>query len=380
MKLHEAEARELLRRAGLPVPDGEVATTPAAARATAERLFAGGAIQVVIKAQVLVGGRGKAGGVKLAGNAEEAEKIAAQILALTIKDLPVRRVLVAPAAEILREIYLSALIDRSSRGILLMASAAGGMEIEEVAAKDPTAIIRENAHPHAGLLPFQARRLGLRIGARGDLLKQFVAIATGLVRVARESDADLVEVNPLAVVPAPELPGGERLVCLDAKVTIDDSALDRHPELEAWRDEDSEDPIDREAREMGIAYIRLDGSIGCMVNGAGLAMTTLDLVTRAGGGARADKVAAAMRIILADTGVKAILVNIFGGITRGDEVARGLIEARGQQERTVPMVVRIVGTNAKEAAELLTAGGFATASSLDEAAEKAVALAAGGAA
>jgi succinyl-CoA synthetase beta subunit len=300
----------------------------------------------------------------------------------------VRRVLVAPAAEILREIYLSALIDRSSRGILLMASAAGGMEIEEVAAKDPTAILRENAHPHAGLLPFQARRLGLRIGARGDLLKQFVAIATGLVRVARESDADLVEVNPLAVVPAPELPGGERLVCLDAKITIDDSALERHPELEAWRDEDSEDPIDREAREMGIAYIRLDGSIGCMVNGAGLAMTTLDLVTRAGGtpanfldiggGARADKVAAAMRIILADKGVKAILVNIFGGITRGDEVARGLIEARGQQERTVPMVVRIVGTNAKEAAELLTAGGFATAASLDEAAEKAVALAAGG--
>jgi succinyl-CoA synthetase beta subunit len=393
MKLHEAEARELLRRAGLPVPDGEVAATPAAARAVAERLFAkrlfaSGATQVVIKAQVLVGGRGKAGGVKLAATAEEAEKIAAQILALTIKDLPVRRVLVAPAAEILREIYLSALIDRSSRGILLMASAAGGMEIEEVAAKDPTAIIRENAHPHAGLLPFQARRLGLRIGARGDLLKQFVAIATGLVRVARESDADLVEVNPLAVVPAPELPGGERLVCLDAKVTIDDSALERHPELEAWRDEDSEDPIDREAREMGIAYIRLDGSIGCMVNGAGLAMTTLDLVTRAGGtpanfldiggGARADKVAAAMRIILADKGVKAILVNIFGGITRGDEVARGLIEARGQQERTVPMVVRIVGTNAKEAAELLTAGGFATAASLDEAAEKAVALAAGG--
>ena len=390
MKLHEAEARELLRRAGLPVLDGEVATTPAAARATAERLFAAGAAQVVIKAQVLVGGRGKAGGVKLAANADEAEKTAAQILALTIKDLPVRRVLVAPAADIVREIYLSALIDRSSRGMLLMASAAGGMEIEEVAAKDPGAIIREIAHPHAGLLPFQARRLGLRIGARGELLKQFVAIATGLVRVARESDADLVEVNPLAVVPAPELPGGERLVCLDAKVTIDDSALERHPELEAWRDEDSEDPIDREAREMGIAYIRLDGSIGCMVNGAGLAMTALDLVTRAGGtpanfldiggGARAEKVAAAMRIILADKGVKAILVNIFGGITRGDEVARGLIEARGQQERTVPMVVRIVGTNAREAADLLTAGGFATASSLDEAAEKAVALAAGGAA
>jgi succinyl-CoA synthetase beta subunit len=297
-------------------------------------------------------------------------------------------VLIAPAAEILREIYLSALIDRSSRGILLMASAAGGMEIEEVAAKDPGAIVRVVAHPHGGLLPFQARQLGFGIGLKGDLLKQFVAIAAGLVRVAREADADLVEVNPLAVVPAPDLPGGERLVCLDAKVTLDESALDRHPDIAAWRDADSEDPIDREAREQGIAYIRLDGSIGCMVNGAGLAMTTLDLVTRAGGtpanfldiggGARSEKVAAAMRIILADPGVKAILVNIFGGITRGDEVARGLIEARGQQERTVPMVVRIVGTNAREAAELLQAGGFQTATSLDEAAEKAVALAAGG--
>jgi len=390
VKIHEAEARELLARAGLPVPDGATASTPSAARAAAERLFAGGANQVVIKAQVLVGGRGKAGGVKLAASPDEAERVAAAILALEIKGLPVRRVLVAPAADITREIYLSALIDRTSRGVLLMASAAGGMEIEEVAANDPSAIVRLNAHPHAGLLPFQARRLGFGIGLSGELLKQFVVIATGLVRVARDADADLVEINPLAVVPASSVPGGERLVCLDAKVTLDDSALDRHPEFAAWRDVDSEDPIDREAREQGIAYIRLDGSIGCMVNGAGLAMTTLDLVTRAGGtpanfldiggGARSEKVAAAMRIILADAGVKAILVNIFGGITRGDEVARGLIEARGQQARSVPMVVRIVGTNAAEAAELLRAGGFETAVSLDEAAEKAVALAAGGAA
>ena len=390
MKIHEAEARELLARAGLPVPDGATASTPSAARAAAERLFAGGANQVVIKAQVLVGGRGKAGGVKLAASPDEAEHVATAILALEIKGLPVSRVLVAPAAVITREIYLSALIDRASRGVLLMASAAGGMEIEEVAAKDPSAIVRLNAHPHAGLLPFQARRLGFGIGLSGELLKQFVVIATGLVRVARDADADLVEINPLAVVPASSVPGGERLVCLDAKVTLDDSALDRHPEFAAWRDVDSEDPIDREAREQGIAYIRLDGSIGCMVNGAGLAMTTLDLVTRAGGtpanfldiggGARSEKVAAAMRIILADAGVKAILVNIFGGITRGDEVARGLIEARGQQARSVPMVVRIVGTNAAEAAELLRAGGFETAVSLDEAAEKAVALAAGGAA
>jgi succinyl-CoA synthetase beta subunit len=391
MKIHEAEARQLLADAGLAVPDASTATTPAGARAAAERLFSGGASQVVIKAQVLVGGRGKAGGVKLAATPEEAEQVAAGILALEIKGLPVRRVLIAPAATILREIYLAALIDRSSRGVLLMASAAGGMEIEEVAAKSPEAIVRVVAHPHAGLLPYQARQLGFGIGLSGELLKQFCAIAAGLVRIARSSDADLVEVNPLAVVPAPELPGGERLVCLDAKVTLDDSALDRHPELAAWRDADSEDPIDREAREQGIAYIRLDGSIGCMVNGAGLAMTTLDLVTQAGGspanfldiggGARSEKVAAAMRIILADPGVKAILVNIFGGITRGDEVAKGLIAARDQQDRVVPMVVRIVGTNAKEAAELLTAGGFETAASLDEAAEKAVALAgAGGAA
>jgi succinyl-CoA synthetase beta subunit len=391
MKIHEAEARQLLADAGLAVPDASTATTPAGARAAAEQLFSGGASQVVIKAQVLVGGRGKAGGVKLAATPEEAEQVAAGILALEIKGLPVRRVLIAPAATILREIYLAALIDRSSRGVLLMASAAGGMEIEEVAAKSPEAIVRVVAHPHAGLLPYQARQLGFGIGLSGELLKQFCVIAAGLVRIARSSDADLVEVNPLAVVPAPELPGGERLVCLDAKVTLDDSALDRHPEVAAWRDADSEDPIDREAREQGIAYIRLDGSIGCMVNGAGLAMTTLDLVTQAGGspanfldiggGARSEKVAAAMRIILADPGVKAILVNIFGGITRGDEVAKGLIAARDQQDRVVPMVVRIVGTNAKEAAELLTAGGFETAASLDEAAEKAVALAgAGGAA
>ena len=388
MKIHEAEARALLGRAGLPVPDADVAESAAGARVIADRLLSGGSTRVVIKAQVLVGGRGKAGGVKLAATAAEAETTAAEILALTIKGLPVRRVLVAPAAEISREIYLAALIDRSTRGVLLMASAAGGMEIEEVAARDPSAIVREVAHPHGGLLPFQARRLGFGIGLRGELLKQFCAIAAGLVQVARSNDADLVEVNPLAVVPAPDLPGGERLLCLDAKITLDDSALDRHPDLAAWRDADSEDPIDREAREQGISYIRLDGSIGCMVNGAGLAMTTLDLVTRAGGtpanfldiggGARADKVAAAMRIILADAGVKAILVNIFGGITRGDEVAKGLIEARAQQSRTVPMVVRIVGTNAAEAAVLLREGGFETATSLDEAAEKAVALAATG--
>ena len=315
----------------------------------------------MIKAQVLVGGRGKAGGVKLAASGTEAEAVAAEILALTIKDIPVRKVLVAAAADIVKEYYLGAILDRASRRILVIASAEGGVEIEEVARVTPEAIHRVEAHPLLGLLDWQARQLAFAIGLGGPHLRTFVAIARGLVSTMLAYDADLVEVNPLAVVRQPDdtSTATEALVCLDAKITLDDSGLARHPELEALRDPDSEDPADAEARALGIAFIHLDGSIGCMVNGAGLAMTTMDLVKRAGGepanfldiggGARADKVAAAMRLILADPKVRAILVNIFGGITRGDEVARGLIEARAVQERDVPMVVRIVGTNAEEA-------------------------------
>jgi succinyl-CoA synthetase beta subunit len=263
-----------------------------------------------------------------------------------------------------------------------MGSAEGGVEIETVAETNPEAIIRVHADPYAGLLDHQARRLafGMRLGSHW---KAGATVARGLVRTMLAVDADLVEVNPLAVIRGAD--GAEQLVCLDAKVTLDDSALPRHPELEALRDPDEEDPADREAREAGISFIKLDGTIGCMVNGAGLAMTTMDLVKRAGGepanfldiggGARADRVAAAMRLILADDKVRAILVNIFGGITRGDEVARGLIEAREQQSRSVPMVVRIVGTNAAEADVLLREARFETAASLDEAAAKAVAAA-----
>ena len=266
-----------------------------------------------------------------------------------------------------------------------MASAEGGVEIEEVARVNPAAIHRLAAHPHLGLLDWQARQLAFAVGLGGPHLRDFVVIARGLVATMLANDADLVEVNPLAVVreAGPDGTAVERLACLDAKITLDDSALFRHPELEALRDLDEEDPVDRQAREEGINFIKLDGSIGCMVNGAGLAMTTMDLVKRAGGqpanfldiggGARADKVAAAMALILADPQVTAILVNIFGGITRGDEVARGLIEARAVQARDVPMVVRIVGTNADEAAALLEANHFATATSLDDAAAKAVA-------
>jgi succinyl-CoA synthetase beta subunit len=387
VKIQEADAKKLLLAQGLPVPPYEVARSPAEARAAASRLLHGhGSVgQVVIKAQVLVGGRGKAGGVKLASSDDEAEHVADAILGMRIKDIPVRKVLVAPAADIVREYYLAAVLDRAARRILLIGSAEGGVEIEQVAATNPEAIIRIHADPLLGVSDWQARELAFRMGL-GAHLKATVGVARGLVRTMLANDADLVEINPLAVVREGG-PGAaeERLVCLDAKITLDDSALFRHPDHEAMRDPDDEAPADVEARRHDISFIHLDGTIGCMVNGAGLAMTTMDLVKRAGGepanfldiggGAKADRVAAAMRLILAEPKVEAILVNIFGGITRGDEVAHGLIEARSRQERDVPMVVRIVGTNAEEAAQLLEEAHFATAASLDEAAAKAVAAA-----
>jgi succinyl-CoA synthetase beta subunit len=392
VKIQEADAKSLLVAQGLPVPAWEVAHTVDAARAAAERFLAAGPVgdKVVIKAQVLVGGRGKAGGVKLAGSVDEAGEVAGAILGMDIKGITVRKVLIGPAADIVKEFYLAAVLDRADRGILLMGSAEGGVEIEVVAADHPEAIIRRHADPLLGLLDYQARELAFSMGLGGHL-KAAVAIAKGLVQTMRAYDADLVEINPLAVVRevGPDGAAVERLVCLDAKVTLDDSALARHPGLEDLRDPDDEAPADREAREAGLTFIKLDGTIGCMVNGAGLAMTTMDLVKRAGGepanfldiggGARADKVTEAMRLILADPRVDAILVNIFGGITRGDEVARGLIDARAQQTRDVPMVVRIVGTNAAEAAALLQEARFETATSLDDAATKAVAASRGAA-
>jgi succinyl-CoA synthetase beta subunit len=386
VKIQEADAKQLLVAQGLPVPPWEVARTPTEVRAAAERVLARGADRVVVKAQVLVGGRGTAGGVKLAGDAGEAEVVGRQILGMDIKGITVRKVLVAAAADIVKEFYLAAVLDRGARRVLLMGSAEGGVEIEQVAAERPDAIVRIHAHPTAGLLDWQARQMAFALGL-GTHVRAALAIARGLVATMVANDADLVEINPLAIV---REPGGggtffEQLVCLDAKISLDDSALPRHPGLEDLRDLDEEDPTDRAARAEGISFIRLDGSIGCMVNGAGLAMTTMDLVKRAGGepanfldiggGARSDKVASAMGLILADPNVRAILVNIFGGITRGDEVARGLIEARAMQARSVPMVVRIVGTNAEEAGRLLREARFETAASLDEAAAKAVAVA-----
>jgi succinyl-CoA synthetase beta subunit len=391
MKLQEHHARRLLGAQGLPVPPSRLATTPQEVADAAAAFAADGSDEVVIKAQVLVGGRGKAGGVRVARGVEAARAAGKAILGMSIKGITVRRVLVAPAARIARELYLSAVVDRAARRVLVMASGEGGVDIEAVARERPEAVLREHAHPHLGLFDFQARRLAVGLGLPPDQQRAFGRIAQGLIATLQANDADLVEVNPLALVEVADA-DAPRLVlqCLDAKVVIDDSALWRHPDIEALRDLDEEDPTDRAAREEGINYIRLDGTIGCIVNGAGLAMTTMDLIQRAGGepanfldiggGARADRVEAALRLILADPAVEAVLVNIFGGITRGDEVAHGLIAARDAQSRDVPMVVRIVGTNADEAHGILSDAHFITAETFDEAAERAVAAARGAAA
>jgi succinyl-CoA synthetase beta subunit len=361
----------------VPVLAGEVATSADEARAAAERI--GG--PVVVKAQVLVGGRGKAGGVKLADTPDEAAARAGEILGLSIKGVTVRTVLVTPAAQIAHEYYLGLILDRGCQAITIIASAEGGVEIEETARTNPAAILRLPLHPLIGLQEHQVRRVAFFLGLPAGLREEFATTLRGLYAAFVDADADLAEVNPLVIT------ADGRLVALDAKIVLDDSALFRHPELEALRDLAEEEPAEVTAREAGINFIKLDGTIGCMVNGAGLAMTTMDLVKLAGGepanfldiggGAKADRVAAAFHIILDDPRVKAILVNIFGGITRGDEVARGIVEARATLSRPVPMVVRIVGTNAAEAAEILRAGSLITADSLDDAAAKAVAAAHG---
>lgn len=372
MKLQEYRSKEILARYGLPLLNGEVCRTPDEARAAAERI--GG--QVVIKAQVLVGGRGKAGGVKLAATPDEAAEKARQIIGLDIKGTTVRKVLVAPAADIEREIYLGMILDRAAHAITVIASAEGGVEIEELARTDPDKVIRMPLHPLIGLQEHQVRRLTFDLQIPAELRKDFSKVAWGLYQAFEATDADLAEINPLAITP------DGQLLALDAKIVLDESALFRHPDLEEMRDLDEEEPSEIAARDAGINFIKLDGNIGCMVNGAGLAMTTMDLVKLAGGdpanfldiggGAKADRVAEALRIILSDSKVRAVLINIFGGITRGDEVAKGIVEARAQQERNVPMVVRIEGTNAEEAAVILEQAQLLTAGSLDEAAAKAV--------
>ncbi len=377
MNIHEYQAKRLFGRFGIPVPAGEVATTPAEARAIAARL--GG--RVVVKAQVLTGGRGKAGGVKLAAGPDEAEARAAEILGMDIKGHTVHKVLVDPAVAIASEIYLAVVLDRGQRRTTIMTSRQGGVDIEEVAATDPSAIKRVTVDPLVGLQPFHGRRLAYGIGLTGAQAGQFGRIVAQLYQAYQDLDATLAEINPLVV-----LEGGD-LMALDGKVNLDDSALFRQPELEALRDPGEETDAERMAREAGLNYVDLDGSIGCLVNGAGLAMATMDVTQLCGGspanfldiggGAQADKVETAMRIILRDPRVKSVLVNIFGGITRGDEVARGILAALGNIDTDVPFVVRIVGTNAAEARAILAGADMQTAPTLYEAAQMAVAAAAG---
>jgi len=375
MKLHEYQARDLLARFGVPVTGGGVASTPQEARRIAEEIGS----KVVVKAQVFVGGRGKAGGVKLADTPDQTEQVASQILGMDIKGLTVEKVLVAEAISYQKEIYLSAILDRSTKRVMMIASAEGGVEIEEVAKTNPDAIIKIPAHPSMGLLDYQARQLAFAIGlSDGKQARQFAQIATGLYRTFVQTDASLAEINPLVIR------DDGSLQALDSKILLDDSGLFRHSDLAAMRDSSDEPEAEQKARAADITFIKLDGSIGCMVNGAGLAMATMDVVKLyggepanfldIGGGAGKEKVKAALQIILADPNVKSVLINIFGGITRVDEVAKGIIAALEEIQTDVPMVARLVGTNEEAGRKLIEEStvSLISASTLAEGAQKAV--------
>ncbi len=377
MKLHEFQSKRIFARYGVPIPEGDVATTPVEAGAIAARLGK----PVVIKSQVLVGGRGKAGGIKLARDPAEAERIAGQILGMDIKGLKVKKVLVDEAARIQKEIYLGVVVDRATKRAVMMASAEGGVEIEEVARVSPEKIYKVSINPFLGLQPFQAREIAFGIGLDKDLVGSFAAIAQGLYKAFVGTDASLAEINPLVVTDE------HKLLAVDGKIVLDDNGLFRHPDLEEMRDLDEEAPAETEARKHGLSYVKLDGNVGCMVNGAGLAMATMDVIKLfggapanfldIGGGAKADKVAAALRMILSDPNVKSVLFNIFGGITRCDEVAKGILTALEEVKPNVPMVVRLVGTNEEEGRRLLANANMRATTSLVEAAQLAVAAARG---
>ena len=378
MKLHEYQAKQIFARYGVPIPRGRVTNTAAEAKQIAEEL--GG--KVVIKSQVLVGGRGKAGGIRLARNPKEAEELATMILGMEIKGLPVSKILVDEGVGISKEIYLGITNDRSARRPVIMASAAGGVDIEEIAATSPEKIIKVHIDPLLGLRDYQARDVAMGIDLPRVHWRSFMEIAKNLWNSFQETDATLAEINPLVIT------SEGKLMALDGKMLIDDNALFRHSDLGEIRDQDNEAVSEIEARKYGLSFIKLDGNIGCMVNGAGLAMASMDIIKLfggdpanfldIGGGATSDKVAAALRIILSDPNVKAVLINIFGGITRCDEVARGILTALAEVNTSVPMVTRLVGTNAEEGARLLADAKMITAVTLADAAEKVVAVAKGG--
>ena len=387
MKLHEYQSKFRFAEFGLPIPRGKVATTADEAKAIAEEL--GGV--VVVKAQVHVGGRGKAGGVKVAKSPDEAYEYANQILGMDIKGLTVEKVLVDPGADIQQEIYLAITNDRSVGKPLIMASAEGGMDIEQLNEERPEAIIREHVDPFLGLHGYQANKIASGMNLPREHLRQFSKILHGLYNCYIKSDAELAEINPLAIV---KENGENTLMALDGKMIIDDNALYRQKHLAEMRDTSGEPPAETEARKAGITYIKLDGQIGCMVNGAGLAMTTMDMTKLygdedgigpanfldIGGGASPEQVTAALKIILSDSNVKAVLINIFGGITRCDEVANGLLTAYEQVKPDVPMIIRLQGTKAAEGNQIVREANLPniiSAETLTEAAQKAVEVAKG---
>jgi succinyl-CoA synthetase beta subunit len=384
MRVHEYQAKAILARHGVPVPKGEVAFTPAEAAEIAARL--GGT--VVVKAQIHAGGRGKGGGVKLAKTAEEAERLAHDMIGMTLVTRQtgragrvVNRVLVEQGVTIARELYLSIVLDRAAGKPLIMASAAGGMDIEEVAATTPEKIVRAYVEPSVGLAPFEARKVGFGIGLDAAGVNRFVPFLTSLYQAFIASDASLVEINPLLVTVEGEL------LALDAKMDFDDNALFRHPDFRDLRDLAEEDPLEIEASKFSLNYIHLDGNIGCMVNGAGLAMATMDIIKLAGGepanfldvggGANAEQIRHAFQILISDKNVKAVLINIFGGILRCDVLAQGVIAAVQELGVAIPIVIRMEGTNVDEGKRLLkeSAMNFTTADSMDDAAKKVVQLA-----
>jgi succinyl-CoA synthetase beta subunit len=378
VNIHEYQAKELLRAEGVPIPPGEVATSPEQVEAIAKKI--GG--MVVVKAQVHTGGRGKAGGVKLAKTPAEAREVATKILGMKINGLTVYTVLVTSAADIASEAYVGIILDRATKKPVFMVSPAGGIDIEEVAAKTPEKILKLPIDTRYGLQPYQASELGFFLFDDVKKVRAASKIMMALYQAFMKNDASLAEINPLVVTPSGEV------LALDAKISVDDNALDRHPELAALRDETAEAPSEVEARNANLTFIKLEGDVGCIVNGAGLAMATMDLVKYyggepanfldIGGSSNPEKVVAALRIITEDPSVKVILFNIFGGITRTDDVANGIVTATKANPLKIPIVIRLTGTNEEIAMKILQENGFSASSDMDEAVEKAVALAKGG--
>ncbi|HYX69594.1 MAG TPA: ADP-forming succinate--CoA ligase subunit beta [Terriglobales bacterium] len=390
MKIHEYQAKGILAKYGVPVPRGEMAATREEAEAAAKKLFAGGAKGVVVKAQIHAGGRGKGGGVKLAKSVEEASELASKILGMTLvthqtgpEGRVVRRLLIEETLPIERELYLGIVIDRVEARPVFMASAAGGMEIEQVAAENPEAILKEHVDPSVGFQAFQARKLAFGLGLGGAQINQAVQFMSALYRAFEQTDSSLAEINPFITTKD----GG--LYALDAKINFDDNALFRHQELRELRDVTEEDPLEVEASKYGLNYIKLDGNVGCMVNGAGLAMSTMDIIQYAGGrpanfldvggGANAEQVTHAFEILLSDRHVKAVLINIFGGILRVDTLANGVVEAAQKTHIQLPIVLRLEGTNVEQGRKILKDSGlnFIVAETMKDAAEKVVAAAKG---